>query len=163
MYHDAVHALKGEGWDHYEISNFAKPGMVCRHNMKYWSMDPFIGIGPSAASYYGGCRYQNAASLDEWMKMLGEHHLAKDAAEPEALDDAIEVFCFTALRTAEGLDEERFLARFGMTLEEAYRREPLPFKEWVAQGLIHRENGRIVLTEAGIDISNDIMSAFMRG
>ena len=162
MYHDAAAFLKSHGMEHYEISNFAQPGAQCRHNLKYWDMTPFIGIGPSAASYFEGRRYQNAAALEEWAQGIAAGRLPYDEAAEESVDDAMEIFCFTALRTARGLDQERFQERFGITLHEAYRDDPLPLAQWIDEGLLRQSGGRLVLTATGIDVSNEIMSAFMR-
>lgn len=162
MYHDAVRILRDNGWHHYEISNFAMPGKECRHNEKYWDMSPFIGLGPSAASYYDGRRYKNDASIDSWEDSLEKGRIAFDGTERESEEDAIEIFCFTALRTAKGLVKERFLKRFGMTLKEAYRSDPLPTDEWARDGLVRDTGDCLILTEKGIDVSNEIMSAFMR-
>jgi len=162
MYHDAAAFLKQHGMEHYEISNFAQPGAQCRHNLKYWDMTPFIGIGPSAASYFEGRRYQNAAALEEWAQGIAAGLLPFNKAAEESVDDAMEIFCFTALRTARGLDQERFHERFGITLKEAYRDDPLPLAQWIDEGLLRQSGSRLVLTAAGIDVSNEIMSAFMR-
>lgn len=162
MYHDACRFLREAGWEHYEISNFAVPSKQCRHNMKYWTMASFIGIGPSAASYYEGKRYQNPASVEQWRSMIGNDRLMYDDTEPETTEDAMEIFCFTALRTSAGLDFNKFRERFGVGLEDAYKDDPLPVGEWVSKGLARYDSDRLILTETGINISNDIMSAFMR-
>ncbi len=162
MYHDAAAFLRSQGMEHYEISNFAHPGAHCRHNLKYWDMTPFIGIGPSAASYMENRRYQNPADLHAWKECIGSGRLAFDTAAAEGTDDAMEIFCFTSLRTAAGLDTQKFKERFGISLEEAYQKEPPPVDQWIGQGLLRKENTRLILTEKGIDVSNEIMSAFMR-
>ena len=162
MYHDACGILREAGWEHYEISNFALPTKQCRHNMKYWNMKPFIGIGPSAASYFEGRRFQNPSSVEEWQSLLENDHLVFADTAPETTDDGMEIFCFTALRTSDGLDFARFRDRFGISIDDAYKREPLPVSEWIAKGLVRFDANRLILTESGIDISNDIMSAFMR-
>ena len=162
MYHDAAAVLKQNGYMQYEISNFAREGYACRHNLKYWTMVPFIGLGPAAASYFDGRRYQNAADLSAWKTMVDAEKLAVDGTLPESQSDAMEVFCFTSLRTAAGLDTARFAEQFGQSLEEAYRDDPLPIKAWIRTGLMREEGTRLILTQAGIDVSNDIMSAFMK-
>ena len=163
MYHDAKALLEECGYEHYEISNFALPGKACRHNLKYWAMEPFIGLGPAAASYFDGCRYQNPPDLHSWSRMIEGGRTALDSASPESADDAMEIFCFTALRTRQGLDTERFLKRFGKAMEEAYHSDPPPVSKWIRDGLIVREGSCLRLTEEGIAVSNEIMSAFMRG
>ena len=162
MYHDGISMLGQYGYAQYEISNFAKEGYACRHNLKYWSMAPFLGLGPSAASYFDGRRYQNPPDPAAWTASLEAGKLVIDNAPQEPLSDAMEVFCFTALRTAEGLDTARFADRFGQSLEEAYRDDPPPVDTWIRDGLMRKDGTRLVLTKAGIDVSNDIMSAFMR-
>jgi oxygen-independent coproporphyrinogen-3 oxidase len=125
-------------------------------------MTPFIGIGPSAASYMENRRYQNPADLHAWKECIVSGRLAFDTAAAEGTDDVMEIFCFTSLRTAAGLDTQKFKERFGISLEEAYQKEPPPVDQWIGQGLLRKENTRLILTEKGIDVSNEIMSAFMR-
>jgi len=74
MYEMAIDTLKAAGYEHYEISSFARPGFECRHNLKYWANDEYVGIGPSAASWYGGVRWTNIASIDGYIAGTQEPH-----------------------------------------------------------------------------------------
>ncbi len=127
--------LRSEGWDHYEVSNAARPGLRSRHNSAYWTRAPFIGLGPSAHSGFGNRRRWNireweayrAASAAGSPLMAGEEHLG-----PEAL--AIEEV-YLGLRTREGLP--------------AGRLEPAVVSRWEAEGWAETAEGRLRLTPEG--------------
>ena len=74
MYAAAIDMLGAAGYQQYEISNFAKPGYECRHNLKYWANDEYVGIGPAAASWYNGTRWTNVASIDGYVAGIQESH-----------------------------------------------------------------------------------------
>ncbi len=103
MYLLAVDALADAGYQQYEISNFAKPGCVCRHNLIYWRNGTYIGVGPSAAGYDGVRRYKNVADVDGYIRMMDERGRAE--AESETLDRQMRLteMIMMQLRLAEGL------------------------------------------------------------
>jgi oxygen-independent coproporphyrinogen-3 oxidase len=162
MYHRGIALLREAGYQHYEISNCARPGYACRHNLKYWSMDEYLGIGSSASSYLRlggsfGTRFAEAPLME-----FHENDLADEAGE----------FVFTGLRKTAGISFADFEARFGRGFWEVFgdRREELaPF--FAAGQLIEvrdtgddghgKENAGLRLSEAGIDISNAIMAVFV--
>ena len=146
MYHRAIDKLKAAGYDHYEISNACKPGKACRHNLKYWSMEDYLGIGSSASSYMQGVRFAEAP--------LMEYH-------ENSLEDDMSEFVFTGLRKTCGISFDDFEVRYGRKFWDAFadRRESLaPY--FAAGQLIETESG-LALSEEGFDISNAIMAVFV--
>ncbi len=146
MYHEALSVLRDAGYVQYEISSAAKPGFRCRHNIKYWTLAEYIGIGDSASSYIDGKRITNPPFY--------EYH------ENTAADDMSE-YVFTGLRMNDGIGLEDFEKRFGRGLFEAFpegERELAPF---VREGDVSMEGGRLKITEKGFDISNKIMAIFV--
>jgi len=146
MYHLAIKKLKAAGYEHYEISNACKPGRECKHNLKYWSMEDYLGIGDSASSYMKGIRFAEAP--------LMEYH------ENTPEDDMSE-FVFTGLRKTCGIRFDDFERRYDKAFWDVFgdRREELqPYFE--AGHLIETEEG-LGLSEEGFDISNAIMAIFV--
>ncbi len=112
MYRILREELTGAGFEHYEISNFAKEGFRSRHNQIYWSGEPYMGFGPSAHSYNGTSRYWNASSLKNYIKSLQEGEAVGEREEltnKEKYHD----YLITSLRTCEGADPQIVRDRFG--------------------------------------------------
>jgi len=108
--------LTGAGFEHYEISNFAREGRRSRHNQLYWSGRPYLGFGPSAHSFTGTCRHWNVASLKKYMQSLEEGTPVsekEDLTEKERYHD----YLITSLRTIEGADPAVILERFGEVVQ----------------------------------------------
>ncbi len=141
MYHDTKSILSSYGYERYEISNYAKTGYECRHNLGYWSRTEYLGIGLGSASLVDNCR---------WVEGEEKEILTKE--------EQMEEFMFLGLRKIQGVSEEEFLRQFGVALESIYESV---LKEMIHKGLIERENGWVRLTEKGIDISNYVMSEFL--
>jgi len=112
MYQLLRQELSGAGFEHYEISNFAKQGSRSRHNQLYWSGEPYLGFGPSAHSFSGTRRYWNAASLNKYMKSLEKGEAAGEAEELTARQRYHD-YLITSLRTSEGADSRIIGDRFG--------------------------------------------------
>lgn len=165
-YHYAIDLLHQCGYDRYEISNFAKPGYECRHNLKYWSMGYFFGFGLAASSYFQGIRWSNQQNLGQWTDAVNANILPVDktTVKKDSCQDEMGIFMFTGLRKASGISLLEFEKRFGvgffqvfserMERLEGYRRDGL--LDWTDSGL-----GNLWLTDAGVDVSNQIMAEFV--
>lgn len=146
MYHRAIAKLKAAGYEHYEISNACKPGRQCRHNLKYWSMEDYLGIGSSASSYMKGIRFAEEPVM--------EFH-------ENTFEDETSEFVFTGLRKTCGIRFDDFERRYGKKFWDVFgdRREELaPYFD--GGYLIETEEG-LSLSEEGFDISNVIMACFV--
>ena len=117
LYEHAEAFLGGEGYRHYEIANWARPGKRCRHNLVYWRNEEWLGVGTGAHSHLGGVRSRNPAVLPAYIAAVdrGEQRIV-DAAADAAVDGAM-----LALRLDEGLDLVRYAARFGQGAESRVR------------------------------------------
>lgn len=151
--------LRANGYEHYEISNFAKPGWYARHNSSYWTGEPYLGIGPAAHSFDGDrTRRWNVANNAKYMKILEEDvahlegvpHLSSDQIiwfERETLTDAqrYDEYVMTALRTIWGAKRSKIEA-FGQPFATYFLREVQPFLD---QNLVVEKDGVYTLTDAG--------------
>lgn len=110
MYNIICTTLSNEGYDHYEISNFAKSGMRAVHNSNYWLDKPYIGLGAGAHSFIGNRRIFNTSNL---LKYIENRGIGTGIIEEESTDDRINDHIMVSLRTSAGIDSERFIAKFG--------------------------------------------------
>ncbi len=163
MYHEAVRAFKDSGYEHYEISNAALPGHECRHNLKYWSLGEYLGAGLGASSYMNCVRYKNEDDIKHYCKAVngGEIPVDKKSLHNDTEKDSMGIYCFTALRTSAGIDTRRFSELFGKPFFAAYSDKMEAIGKYMAEGSLKTDGGHIMLTENGIDVSNDIMSEFV--
>lgn len=152
MYYYAVKYLEENGFKQYEISNFAKPGYECRHNLKYWNCEEYIGLGAASHSYIGDMRFSNSCGLMEYMlnNKRSITHLNNN--------DKISEFMMMGLRKIKGINKNIFKKRFGLNMEEIFGTELVKF---ISLGLMSENEEGYFLTKKGIDISNSIMCEFM--
>lgn len=158
MYHLAKEILEENGFNQYEISNYAKEGKECRHNLAYWNMDNWIGVGSASASYINGKRIKNISSIEEYINSINERGEAVEEIINNSKNDNMEEFMFMGLRKINGIDENEFKKRFGMNINDVYGEI---LNKYIDEGLLIRESGRFFLSEKGIEISNVIMADFL--
>lgn len=146
--------LAAAGYDHYEVSNFAKPGCYSRHNTSYWEGVKYLGAGPSAHSYDGESRQWNVRSTTQYIQGVekGNPYAEKEIlTEKEMFNDAI----ITRLRTRRGIDLEQIKERFGAEIYQYLRDEAE--KYLLSEDLKIAEN-RLFLTRKGLFVSDGIMT-----
>ncbi|MGJ0702725.1 radical SAM family heme chaperone HemW [Clostridium perfringens] len=158
MYHLAKKILEENGFNQYEISNYAKEGKECRHNLAYWNMDNWIGVGSAAASYINGKRIKNISSVEKYINSINEKGEAVEEIINNSKNDNMEELMFMGLRKISGIDENEFKNRFSMNINDVYGEI---LNKYIGEGLLIRESGRIFLSEKGIEISNIIMADFL--
>lgn len=157
MYALTLEYLEQNGYLQYEISNFAKEGRECRHNLSYWDLSAYRGLGLGASSYIQGIRSRNACSLEQYCEAWNPSAL--EQVEDEAsLKNAVEEWMFLGMRRRQGISEAEFEERFRMRPEKIYSKQ---LEELSRQGLIIRENGRIRLSRRGLDFANLVFEAFL--
>ena len=154
MYYLAKEMLSDKGFRQYEISNFAKEGFECRHNITYWRTEEYRGFGLGAHSYVDGTRFHNSADMKEYM--AGGGRLDMEKLTPEEMQ---EEFMFMGLRMNEGISREEFLKRFKTDITSVYGQE---ISELISEGLLTENKGRISLTDRGVDVSNQVFEKFIR-
>lgn len=158
MYEAALDLLAAGGYEQYEISNFARPGGQCRHNLVYWHNQPYLGIGPSAAGYVDGVRYQNVANTDLYIEMVSAGRTPRGQEERlEPQRRACET-AMLALRLNAGLLRRPFAECFG--------RDPLGFfAEAIARhrpdGLVEVTDAAVRLTRAGRMLADTVIADFL--
>jgi oxygen-independent coproporphyrinogen-3 oxidase len=152
--------LRRVGWKRYEISNYAKEGRECRHNVNYWRYGEYIGLGPAATSFIREPSGENFAR-----RMIVDPDVASylsDAARLEIEDigkrTAMTEFSFMGLRMMDGISESRFKALFGADFDDVYGEA---VQELVQGGMLARDGDRIGLTPRGIEISNSVFEKFV--
>ncbi|MDK0613599.1 radical SAM family heme chaperone HemW [Clostridium perfringens] len=158
MYHLAKKILEENGFNQYEISNYAKEGKECRHNLAYWNMDNWIGVGSASASYIDGKRIKNISSVEKYINSINDKGEAVEEIINNSKNDNMEEFVFMGLRKINGIDENEFKKRFSMNINDVYGEI---LNKYIGEGLLIRESGRIFLSEKGIEISNIIMADFL--
>lgn len=160
MYHAGTKLLKEKGYEHYEISNFAKRGYEARHNLKYWEMAPYLGLGLGASSFIDNSRVMNVCSLDEYFNLTGKGLAPSAEVHENSEHDNVAEAVFTGLRKVEGIRYEdvlgsydKFWEYYSDVFEEA--------REYEREGKIVIGEDGMRLTDEGIDISNSIMALFV--
>lgn len=153
-------ALRSAGYEHYEISNFALPGRIARHNSSYWQGVPYLGCGPSAHSFDGAGRRWNDSSLTAYMEALGRGLLPPHTCEERGRFTAYNDYIVTRLRTSRGLSLAEVEALFGADAAAFALRAAGP---WLQAGrLVRTAGGRLRLTEEGMFVSDAVMEDFIR-
>lgn len=153
-----IDRLKAAGYEHYEISNFARPGMISRHNSAYWTGRKYLGLGPSAHSYNGECREWNISSLPIYIKGMESGQPEKEVEELSR-DTRYNDFIITGLRTMWGIRLNDIRRLFG----ESYLLYFLTQADtYLRRSLLVRDGETIRLSREGIFISDGIMSDLLR-
>ncbi len=156
MYHGAVRMLKDRGYLHYEISNAAREGYQCRHNLKYWSMEDYLGLGLGAHSYMNGIRSSNTVELNRYKQsqfIEWRHENTKN--------DDITEYIITGMRKRNGIDLEDFERRFQKPIEDYFPENWFKLENYIAEGYLKKSEKNMHFTEKGIDISNTILTEFV--
>lgn len=155
LYKFTTQYLKENGYNRYEISNYAKPSKECRHNIKYWSCEEYIGLGVAAHSYLDGVRFFNTSDFSEYLD--GNFH--NPDKEILTHTDKVCEYMIMKLRMSEGINEAEFFNLFGAKIDDIYKNE---LEKFLRLGLIKKQNGNYSLTDYGIDISNSVLCEFIR-
>jgi oxygen-independent coproporphyrinogen-3 oxidase len=155
MYRLLKAKLAGAGYEHYEISNFARKGWRSRHNQLYWSGQPYLGFGPSAHSFSGSSRHWNVSSLKKYMQALEE---GSPVSEKEELTEkeCYHDYLITALRTSEGADPAFILERFGESVMKHFNSKSSLF---ISSGRMIERGNRVAIESDSWLLADHIMRA----
>jgi len=123
MYEATVETLAAAGYRQYEISNFAKPGRECRHNLVYWRNEPYLGLGPSAAGYLDGVRYKNVSDHVAYAQAVAAGRSPRVEQESLSPEAGARESMMLELRLTEGVDRSRFAGRFGADPAQRFERQ----------------------------------------
>lgn len=154
MYQDTKSLLKELGYERYEISNYAKPGCECKHNSVYWTRGNYAGFGLGASSMVENVRWRNTEDMENYLRQQE----LKEEVQTLSNSECMEEFMYLGLRMTGGVSCEKFVDTFGVSMDEVYGDV---LKHWMNMGVLQRDGDRVVLTDAGIDVSNQIFADFL--
>lgn len=158
MYHYAQSFLKEKDFLQYEISNAAKKGYESRHNLKYWSMDDYLGMGLGAHSFIAGVRFSNTTDLETYIKSGGSSVVW---SHNNSREDSISEYLFTGLRRIAGVDLNKFQKVFGEPVKNVFSQNWVQIEHYIEDGYLIYDENQLRFTEKGIDISNTILTEFI--
>lgn len=177
MYYYTEDSLASAGYVHYEISNYARPGYECRHNVSYWERTDYLGFGVGAASLFEEIRNTNITDINMYIDKCGgminagscmDNNVTAgnynrlyeiyDDIQKLSLNDRMEEFMFLGLRKIAGISKSEFERTFSKNIYDVYGNV---IKENVCNGLLTDNEDRIKLTDRGVDISNVVMAEFL--
>ena len=155
LYHETKALLNTFGYDRYEISNYAKPGFTCRHNMGYWNRTEYLGFGIGAASLYKESRFFNSDILEDYLE-----NPVGVRSTPEVLSkkDQMSEFMFLGLRLCKGVSKSEFQRIFGTTIRNVFEEA---ISKSIREKLMLETRDSFKLTDYGLDVSNYVMSRFL--
>lgn len=158
MYRLTRRFLSDKGYERYEISNYARPGFECRHNTGYWRGKDYLGLGLGASSLIDGCRFSNTADMKRYLELETGTDGWYSESGRLSREAQMEEFMFLGLRMVRGVSEKEFYRKFEEKLMTVYGGV---IRKNEARGLLIRKNGRIWLTERGMDLANIVESEFL--
>lgn len=158
IYELTVDLLSGYGYNRYEISNYAKEGFACRHNLGYWERTEYLGIGLGASSLLSSKRFHNTADYRTYIEKVKKKEDIREDIELLSKSEEAEEFMFLGLRKTRGISAKRFCDIFGKPVLEVYGAQ---IEKLCKEGLLEISGDDIRLTEHGIDVSNTVFVEFL--
>ena len=158
MYEATAQILKEYGFEQYEISNYARKGRECRHNVGYWTRQDYLGFGLGASSLYGKERFANTADMKKYLENSRNPEKIREKEPSLTREDEMAEFMFLGLRMTKGISKADFQRCFGCTIESVYGEV---LEKYESMGLLLEQDGRIFLSREGIHVSNSIMAEFL--
>ncbi|HWQ32887.1 MAG TPA: radical SAM family heme chaperone HemW [Blastocatellia bacterium] len=158
MYFELLDAAAAQGFEHYEISNWARPGRESRHNLKYWTGAPYHAFGVSAAGYNGHSRWSNTRNIHEYLERIERGESAVTERTELSDDDRQSEALFLRLRLKDGVNLTSHERRFGISVRERYRDELERLNE---AGLIELSDETLKISRAGTVLANEVFAAFV--
>ena len=157
MFEYIIAELERAGFEHYEISNFSKPGFESRHNLMYWDNAEYYGIGAGASGYVNGVRYKNHGPIRHYLKAVEEGN-ARINEEHLSLREQMEEEMFLGLRKKTGVSKARFEEKFGTSFENLYGQV---VRDLCHQGLLQVEGQQIRMTKKGLFLGDTVAERFI--
>ena len=158
MYEATAQILKEYGFEQYEISNYARKGRECRHNVGYWTRQDYLGFGLGASSLYGKERFANTADMKKYLENSRNPEKIREKEPSLTREDEMSEFMFLGLRMTKGISKADFQKCFVCTIESVYGEV---LEKYESMGLLLEQDGRIFLSREGIHVSNSIMAEFL--
>ncbi len=158
MYWNAITHLKKNGYEHYEISNFALPEKRCMHNQIYWKNRDYLGLGASSTSYIENKRYKNISQPDQYIYLLENDLLPVESKEVLPLKEKMAETVILQLRMMDGLDKQDFIRQFHTPVEALFSQQ---LESLIRQGLLQASQFHYYLTDRGISLANHVFMEFL--
>lgn len=158
MFEYIIRELENNGFEHYEISNFTKPGFESRHNLMYWDNVEYFGCGAGASGYLGGVRYRTRGPIQHYLKAIKENGHAKFQEENLSQSEKMEEELFLGLRKKSGVSIKNFEEKFGLPLQEVYGPA---LHDLEASGLIVMDEDRLRMTKKGLFLGDTVAEKFI--
>lgn len=160
MYWFAKRKLEENRYVHYEISNFAKPGYYCRHNMDCWNQKEYLGVGVAASSYFNNKRFSNINCIEDYIKNIEENNFEKNRNIEEIQNEEQQMneYMILSLRKIKGVDVDEFVKKFKKDPFVVYKDIIIKL---VNENLINVDLNKIWLTKKGIDFANIVWEEFV--
>jgi oxygen-independent coproporphyrinogen-3 oxidase len=155
FYETACSVLGAAGYEHYEISNWGRPGFASRHNLKYWRREAYLGFGSGAHSFSGTERWANAHDAAEYVAAVSGGRLPVEQVEKLTAESALEEELFLGLRQLQGIDVARIEREYGVSLDARFARLS-------SAGLIEREGSLVRLAPGRVSVSNEVFVELMK-
>ncbi|MHA2668748.1 radical SAM family heme chaperone HemW [Streptococcus agalactiae] len=157
MFEYIISEMERNGFEHYEISNFTKPGFESRHNLMYWENVEYYGVGAGASGYLDGIRYRNRGPIQHYLKGVSEGN-ARLSEEVLSKNEMMEEELFLGLRKKEGVSIGKFEQKFGTSFEKRYGQI---IQELQSDGLLKENNGFIQMTKKGLFLGDTVAEKFI--
>lgn len=157
MFEYIISEMERNGFEHYEISNFTKPGFESRHNLVYWDNVEYYGVGAGASGYLDGIRYRNRGPIQHYLKGVSEGN-ARLSEEVLSKNEMMEEELFLGLRKKEGVSIGKFEQKFGTSFEKRYGQI---VQELQSDGLLKENNGFIQMTKKGLFLGDTVAEKFI--
>ncbi len=158
MYEIAIEMLAHKGYDHYEISNFAKPNRLAQHNLVYWNNAPYIGLGAGACGYLDGLRYSNIRGVRAYIDCLAQRKKPIASSERLSERDEKSETIILGLRKQEGICDESYQRRFGEPITEVFGEV---VERWMGFQFLEWRNDYLRLTDRGLMLANEVFMSFL--
>lgn len=158
MYHYAIDYLKENGFMQYELSNFAKEGYQCKHNLIYWKCFDYLGLGAGAHSLLEGERFSNKYTIEKYINALEKGLKPVEERYQMEFSDKVAEYMFLGLRLNQGINSTEFRKMFGQDMFSMYEES---FKELQQKNLIEICGERVSLTRLGLDLANQVFIKFV--
>lgn len=157
MFEYIISEMERNGFEHYEISNFTKPGFESRHNLMYWDNVEYYGVGAGTSGYLDGIRYRNRGPIQHYLKGVSEGN-ARLSEEVLSKNEMMEEELFLGLRKKEGVSIGKFEQKFGTSFEKRYGQI---VQELQSDGLLKENNGFIQMTKKGLFLGDTVAEKFI--
>ena len=157
MFEYIIEELEKAGFEHYEISNFSKPGFESRHNLVYWDNAEYYGLGAGASGYVDGIRYKNHGPIRHYLEAV-EAGKARITEEHLTLEEKMEEELFLGLRKKNGVSKARFEEKFGVSFDQRYGQVVANLTE---QGLLVPDDKQVRMTKRGLFLGDTVAEKFI--